>query len=116
MGHDDRAEMICQGWKKKFAEIASSSGMEGQPAPEIPAARGLDVVQSIILLERNQIEEAERLLVKTLELLGWGSWMELHGFIELVRLYDVRGNDAGVKEILQRMSRLGPQHAACAEG
>lgn len=56
----------------------------------------------------NQVDEAERLLVETLELLGWGSWMELHGFIELALLYDLRGNYAGVQEILQRMSRLGP--------
>jgi ATP/maltotriose-dependent transcriptional regulator MalT len=115
MGHVDRAEMICQEWKKKFTQIAISSVVGSQSIPEIPAARGLDVVQSIILLERNQMEDAERLLVKTLELLGWGSWMELHGFIELARLRFVRGNDAGVREILQRMSRLGPQHAACAE-
>jgi len=114
-GHQDDAEMLCQQWKKRFAEMAGASRVDSLPAPEIPAARGLDVVRSLILLERNQFEEAERLLVKTLELLGWGSWMELHGFIELARLYDLRGNKAGAEEILQRMSRLGPQHAACAE-
>lgn len=115
MGDRDRAEMICQQWKKKFSELTAASGPDGQPAPEIPAVRGLDVVQSIILLERNEIDEAERLLVKTLELLGWGSWMELHGFVELARLLHTQGNETGVKEILQRMSRLGPQHVACAE-
>lgn len=109
-GHPERAELFCQEWKEKFVEVARSSGIS-----EIPAARGLAVVQSMILLERNQLEEAEQLLVKTLELLGWGSWMELHGFIELARLRRQRGNNAGVHEILQRMSRLGPQHAACAE-
>jgi len=114
-GHQDRAEMICQEWRKKFTEMAHSSGVGDQSVPEIPAARGLDIVRSLILLERNQIEEAERLLVKTLELLGWGSWMELHGFIELARLHYLEGNETGVQEILQRMSRLGPQHAACAE-
>jgi ATP/maltotriose-dependent transcriptional regulator MalT len=114
-GHDDQAEMICQQWKKKFANMAASSGLDGQSVLEIPAARGLDVVHSMILLERNQIEEAERLLVKTLELLGWGSWMELHGFVELARLRHALGDDAGAQEIIQRMSRLGPQHVACAE-
>jgi len=114
-GHPDRAEVFCQEWKKKFTDMASSAGVGGQPISEIPAARGLSVVQSIILMERNQLEEAERLLVKTLELLGWGSWMELHGFIELARLRHALGNHTGVQEILQRMSRLGPQHAACAE-
>jgi LuxR family maltose regulon positive regulatory protein len=110
MGHIDHAEMLCHDWKKKFTEMASVSGVA-----EIPAARGLDIVQSLILLERSQMEAAERLLVKTLELLGWGSWMELHGFVELARLRHLQGNEAGVREILQRMSRLGPQHAACAE-
>lgn len=115
MVHVDRGEMVCQQWKKTFTDHASASGTDGQPIPEIPATRGLDVVQSMLLLERNQFEEAERLLVKTLELLGWGSWMELHGFIELACLRYGLGNDAGVDEILQRMSRLGPQHVACAE-
>ncbi len=114
-GQYDRAERICQDWRKKFAEMASASEANGQPAAEIPAARGLEVVQSILLLERHQIEEADRLLVKALELLGWGSWMELHGFIELARLRHMQRNDAGVQEILHRMSRLGPQHATCAE-
>jgi LuxR family maltose regulon positive regulatory protein len=109
-GDHDRAETICQEWRKKFTEMASSAGL-----PEIPAARGLDIVRSLLLLEHDQIEEAERLLVKTLELLGWGSWMELHGFVELARLRHLQENDAGAKEILHRMSRLGPQHAACAE-
>ncbi len=110
MGHIDRAEMICHEWKRKFAEMARSAGLS-----EIPAARGLDIVQSMILLDRNQTEEAERLLVKALELLGWGSWMELHGFVALVRLHHMRGDDFAAQEVLQRMSKLGPQHAACAK-
>ncbi len=114
-GHQDRSEQICQEWKKKFADMAAASEGAGQPVAEIPASRGLDVVQSILLLERQQNEEADHLLVKALELLGWGSWMELHGFIELARLRHLQGNDTGVQEILQRMSRLGPQHATCAE-
>jgi LuxR family maltose regulon positive regulatory protein len=114
-GQHDRAERICQDWKKKFSEMASATEGTGQPVLEIPAARGLEVVQSILLLERHQIEEADRKLVRALELLGWGSWMELHGFIELARLRHMQRNDVGVQEILQRMSRLGPQHATCAE-
>ena len=114
-GHSDSAEILCQQWKKKFIEIAGAADLTSQSAMEIPAARGLDVVQSILLIERGQNEEAERLLVRTLEQLGWGSWMELHGFIELAHLRHRQGNSAGAQEILMRMSRLGPQHAACAE-
>jgi LuxR family transcriptional regulator, maltose regulon positive regulatory protein len=114
-GQQDRAEQICLEWKKRFSEIAAASEGTGQSMTEIPAARGLDIVQSVLLLERHQLEEADQILVKALEHLGWGSWMELHGFIELARLRHMQRNDAGVQEILARMSRLGPQHAACAE-
>ena len=97
-GHPERAEIICQQWKQKFAGLAGFSGMgDGQSSPEIPAARGLDVVESILMLERGQIEDAELLLVKSLELPGWGSWMELHGFIELARLRHALGNESGAQ-------------------
>ena len=111
----DHGEMVCQQWKKKFLDLAYASGQDGKTTPDIPATRGLDVVQSMLLLERRQFDEVENLLVKTLELLGWGSWMEIHGFIELARLRHTLGNESGVQEVLQRMSRLGPQHLACAE-
>ncbi len=115
MGQLDRAEMLCKQWKTTFTDMAGSSTLGDQIPPEIPAIRGLDIVLSLLLAERNQLDEAERLLVKTLELLGWASWMELHGFIILARLRHMRGNYSGAQDTLQRMSRLGPQHAACAE-
>jgi LuxR family maltose regulon positive regulatory protein len=115
MGQPERAELLCQQWKKKFAEMADSPALGNQAIPEIPATRGLDIILCMLLLERNQFEEAEHLLTKTLELLGWGSWMELHGFIELARLRFLRGNYSGAQETIQRMFRLGTQHAACAE-
>jgi LuxR family transcriptional regulator, maltose regulon positive regulatory protein len=110
-----RAEMLCRHWKRMFTEMAGSTPTGGGMTAEIPAIRGLDIVESLLLLDRGQLDEAESLLVRTLELLGWASWMELHGFIVLAHLRHLRGNDAGVQETLQRMSRLGPQHAACAE-
>lgn len=112
LGQLDRAEALCRNWKVKFAEIASGSDADNG---EIPAARGLDIVLGLLLLERNQLEEAERLLVQALDLLGWASWMELHGFILLANLRLLSGNLAGAQETLQRMARLGPQHSACAE-
>lgn len=112
LGHLDRAEALCREWKVRFAEMAGASARDNR---EIPATRGLDIVLSLLLMERNQLEEAENLLVKTLELLGWASWMELHGFVVLACLRYLRGNFAGAQETLQRMARLGPQHAACAE-
>ncbi len=111
----DRGEEVCQHWRKIFAEMADPSSHGSQPVAEIPAARGLDIVQGMILLERNKVDDAERLFVQSLDMLGWGSWMELHGFIELAWLRFRRGNTAGAQETLHRMTRLGPQHVACAE-
>ncbi len=116
MGDADYAESFCEQWKKKFAELAIA-GMNGTPAPpEIPATRGLDIVESLIFLERGKFDEAENLLIHSLETQGWGSWMELHGFVELAQMRFRRGNVSGANEILLRMAKLGTQHAACAEG
>jgi LuxR family maltose regulon positive regulatory protein len=115
MEHIDRGEAVCQHWKKVFDEMASPAGNESQPVAEVPASRGLDIVQGIILLERGQLDEAEDLFVQALDMLGWGSWMELHGFYELAKLQFSRRDYVGAEATLQRMLQLGPQHAACAE-
>ncbi len=111
-GEQERAEALCRQWKVKFAELA---GFAPDEVWNIPATRGLDIVLSLLLLERNQLDEAEHLLDQALGLLGWASWMELHGFIILAHLHHLRGNTPGVLETLRRMSRRGPQHAACSE-
>ena len=108
MGQLDQAASLCQQWKMRFAEIAGTTA-------EIPATRGLDIMLGFILLERNELEKAERLFVQALQLLGWASWIELHGFLLLARLHHLQDNDVGVQETLQRMSKMGHQHAACAE-
>jgi ATP/maltotriose-dependent transcriptional regulator MalT len=108
MGRMDQAASLCGQWKTRFAQMAGT-------AAEIPATRGLDIMLGFILLERSQLEEAERLFARALQTLGWASWIELHGFLLLARLYHLQSNEVGVQETLQRMSKLGPQHAACAE-
>jgi LuxR family transcriptional regulator, maltose regulon positive regulatory protein len=113
--HIDRGEAVLQHWKKTFAEISGPGARGAKPLAEIPATRGLDIVQGLVLLERGQVSEAESVFVQSLDMLGWGSWMELHGFVELARLRQRQGNFAGVQEVLDRMRRLGPQHSACAE-
>ncbi len=109
LGQLDRAEKLCWLWKEKFA------AMVGPSQADIPAIRGLDIVLSILLLERNQVDEAEHLLVQALDLPGWASWMELLGWITLARLRYLRGDRDGANETLHRMAKMGPQHAGCAE-
>lgn len=112
LGQLDQAETLCRHWKEKFAEIAGGAAIARR---EIPSTRGLDIVLGLLLIERNQLDEAEAVLLQALDLLGWASWMELHGFVLLSTLRLLRGNHDGAYETLQRMSRLGPQHFACAE-
>lgn len=111
LGQLEKAEALCREWKVKFAEMTGAT----RDSRDIPATRGLDIVLSLILMERNQLDDAERLLVQSLELLGWASWMELHGFIVLAQLRYLRGNYSEAQDTLRRMARLGPQHAACAD-
>jgi LuxR family maltose regulon positive regulatory protein len=112
LGQLDRAEALCREWKARFAQMAGEQARDNR---DIPATRGLDIVLSLLLIERNQLDAAEALLAQSLDLLGWASWMELHGFIVLAHVRRWRGNLSGARETLQRMSRMGPQHAACAE-
>jgi LuxR family transcriptional regulator, maltose regulon positive regulatory protein len=111
-GRLEQAEALCREWKGKFAEAA---GIAPGDVWNIPATRGLDIVLSLILWERGQMDEAEQTLTQALALLGWASWMELHGFIILAHLLHQRGNAIGAQETLKRMARRGPQHAACSE-
>ncbi len=63
----DRGEMVCQHWKNVIRGNEQLHPVtSNQPVAEIPASRGLDIVQGIILLERGQIEEAERLFTSRL--------------------------------------------------
>jgi LuxR family maltose regulon positive regulatory protein len=82
---------------------------------DLPAARGLDVAQGMLLLEQNDLAGAEAALARGLDLLGWASWMEVIGYACRARLAEIRGDRAGVLAALGRMERLGPQFAACAQ-
>jgi LuxR family maltose regulon positive regulatory protein len=109
LGQLDHAEMLCRTWREQFVMMAGSSSVD------IPAIRGLDIVLSMLLLERGQVEDAENLLAKALDLPGWASWMEFVGFIHLARLRFLRGNHEGADEVLGRMANMGLQFASCAQ-
>ena len=81
MGQLDQAASLCQQWKMRFAEMASTAG-------EIPATRGLDIMLGFILLERDEnfgkSGTPDRSGAATLRLT---SWIELHGFLLLAGAY-----------------------------
>jgi LuxR family maltose regulon positive regulatory protein len=62
------------------------------------------------LLERNEIEEAERALTKGIDLLQWiGEYEALAmGHIALVRLRLIRGDEAGAQRAIERLAQTWP--------
>jgi LuxR family maltose regulon positive regulatory protein len=104
-----RAQEICRQWKARFATMLE------QPEKDLPVVRGLDIIEAWILLERDQLVEAERLLDGALDVLGWASWIELLGFVAQARVRHLRGDPTGLQGTLARMEKMGPQHAICAE-
>jgi LuxR family maltose regulon positive regulatory protein len=84
-------------------------------ALDLPAARGVDVAQSGLLLEQNDLAGAEQALALSLDIMGWASWMEIIGYANLARLCEFRRDTAGALAALGRMEKLGPQFTACAQ-
>lgn len=84
-------------------------------ALDLTAARGVEAALSGLLLEQNDLAGAEQALARSLDVRGWGSWMEVIGYANQARLCEFRRDSAGVWAALGRMEKLGPQFAACAQ-
>lgn len=109
LGDVHRAMEICE------AGLAELKPLFEHPDQEFPAIRSLYVAQAVIYLEWNDLEQAERLLTVSTNLVGWATWVELIAYAYLVRLWEIRENEEKVLETLSRMEKLGPQQAYCAE-
>lgn len=108
-GQIARAEDICLQGQATFRSLLD------HPEQNLPAIRSILVVQAMMRLEQNQLEPAEELLEQALDLTGWASWVELWAFASLVRLRQAQGDPAGALQTLERMEKMGPQHAICAQ-
>ncbi|MEI7769133.1 MAG: LuxR C-terminal-related transcriptional regulator [Chloroflexales bacterium] len=108
-GQMDRAFEICR------EGLANLTPRFHNPEQDLPAIRSLYVMQGVVLLEWNQLADAERLLDLATNRVGYAPWVEIIAYEALVRLWDVRGDAANVIAILNRMDTMGPQIASCAE-
>jgi LuxR family maltose regulon positive regulatory protein len=111
---------LLRGNLRRAAEICDQGRLLLRTNPaysslDLPAARGLDIALSCLLLEQNDLAGAEQALGRGLDILGWASWMEVIGYASLARLNEMRRDSAGVLAALGRMEKLGPQFAACAQ-
>ncbi len=108
LGQLRRAMEICD------AGLARLNPLFAHPEQEFPAIRSLYVAQAVVYLEWTELDRAGQLLDRSLDLVGWAPWVEVIGYTFLMRLWEIRGDEAKVLEVLERMEKLGPQQAYCA--
>jgi LuxR family maltose regulon positive regulatory protein len=106
-----RAVQICR------RGIASFDDPDERRAQTILVIGGLFALLGLFLLERNEIVEAERALVKGIDLLQWTGDYETSalGYIALVRLRLLQGDQAGAQRAIERLARTWPASSSLAE-
>jgi len=112
-----------QGLLQRSADIcrqgqADISSMLAHPEQELTALGSLDVALGCILLEQNQLDEAEGHLLHGLELLGWGTnpYYLLTAYLALFRLNEIRERPAEALKYLDSLEAAWPDIAFCTGG
>jgi LuxR family maltose regulon positive regulatory protein len=108
-GRLPEAAAICQ---EALATIVEPRERAGE---RIPVAGSLYIGLGNILLEWNELEKAERLLDKGLELIAWtGETSRLGGLAALARLRQAQGDHAGARAALGTLQTWLPDQASYA--
>ena len=107
-----RAESICREGRIDLAALLA------HPDQELPAVGCLDAVLGCLLLERNQLDEAEQNLLHGLELIGWGlnPHFLMIACVGLSRLREIQGRSAEAIEYLSRLEEACPDLDFCTRG
>ena len=112
-----------QGQLRRAAEIcrqgqADIAAMLARPEQELPALGSLDVALGCVLLEQDQLEEAEQHLRHGLDQMGAG--MNPHylmtAYMALFRLHEILGRSEEALECLDRLEAVWPDIAFCTSG
>jgi LuxR family maltose regulon positive regulatory protein len=111
-GQLTRAAEICrQGQAAIAARLA-------HPEQELPALGCLDIALGCVLLEQDQLDEAERHLRDGLDLMGGG--MNPHylmtAYVALFRLREIQGRPAEAVKYLDYLEAAWPDIAFCTRG
>jgi len=111
-GDLDQAEMLCIQGKEAVKEVTTDQ------ADTFPAAGSLDVALGCVLLDRNQLEEAELCLLRGLELIrGQANPFHLATvYTALARLNHIRGRKEKSEEYLSRLEDSWPDAAFLSRG
>lgn len=90
-------------------------GYFSNPLQELPAIALLDQAEGCALLELNELEQAEQLLRKGLEVGQWMPREELPGYLALAHLCALKGDEAGMEESLRRLDMRWPDIRYCTQ-
>jgi LuxR family maltose regulon positive regulatory protein len=85
------------------------------PLQELPALALLDQAQGCALFELNELEQAELLLRKGLQVGQWMPREELSGYLTLARLCFVKGDLEGMEETYRRLDMRWPDIRFCTQ-
>jgi LuxR family maltose regulon positive regulatory protein len=111
-GQLSRSVEIC---RQGQAEVAA---LLAHPERELPALGCLDVALGWVLLEQDQLDQAEGHLLRGLDLMGWGMnpYYLMAAYVALSRLREVQGRTAEAGEYLTRLGEVWPDVAFFTRG
>jgi ATP/maltotriose-dependent transcriptional regulator MalT len=98
--------------------LADVAAMLAHPEQELPALGCLDIALGCVLLEQDQLAQAEEHLMHGLDLMGWGTnpYYLMTAYVALFRLCEIQGCPAGAFEYLDRLEVAWPDIAFCTRG
>jgi LuxR family maltose regulon positive regulatory protein len=112
-----------QGQLRRSAEIcrrgqADIVALLAHPEQELPAFGCLDIALGSVLLEQNQLGQAEGHLLHGLDLMGWGMnpYYLMTAYTALFRLRTVQGRPAEALEYLDRLDEAWPDIVSYTRG
>jgi LuxR family maltose regulon positive regulatory protein len=97
------AMQLCETTIVRFDQL-----LAGQRFPPIGA---LHILKGCILMEENQLADAERALIQGLSLIRWTGEYRAHikGYAALARLRFIQGDEAGMTESLNLLEEIRPE-------
>jgi LuxR family maltose regulon positive regulatory protein len=107
-----QATAIC---REGQAEIAARLA---HPEQDLPAVGCLDIALGCVLLEQDQLTEAEQHLRRGLELIGWGinPYYLFTACVALFRMCEIQGRSVEALTYLARLEEIWPDIAFCTRG
>lgn len=111
-GRFRRADEICQ---ETHSEIAL---LLAHPEQELPAIGCLDIALGCVLIEQDQLEQAEQRLLSALERIGWSMipYYPMTACVALFRLRLAQGRLAEALDFLARLETAWPDIEFCTQG